>query len=86
MHYFLGMEVWQVDEELFVYQGKYSNDTLNKFHVERSKPMEIPLARNWRKEDATSGEVGGYYLQVVCGFTYVFGEHMTRHMFCSQPT
>ena len=25
--------------------------------MERNKPMETPLARNWRKEDATSGEV-----------------------------
>jgi len=57
MHYFLGMEVWQVDEELFVSQGKYANEILKKFHMERKKPMETPLAGNWRKEDATSGEV-----------------------------
>ena len=25
--------------------------------MERRKPMETPLAGNWRKEDATSGEV-----------------------------
>ena len=25
--------------------------------MERSKPMETPLPRNWRKEDATSGEL-----------------------------
>ena len=25
MHYFLGMEVWQKDGELFVSQGKYAN-------------------------------------------------------------
>ena len=25
--------------------------------MERNKPMEIPLPRNWRKEDATSSEV-----------------------------
>jgi len=25
--------------------------------MEKCKPMQTPLARNWRKEDATSGEV-----------------------------
>ena len=27
------------------------------FHKEGTKPMETPLVGNWRKEDATSGEV-----------------------------
>eukprot|EP00253_Pinus_taeda_P028722 PITA_28722 len=53
MHYLLGMEVWQGDEELFVSQGKYANERLKKFHMKRSEPMETPLAGNWRKEDAT---------------------------------
>eukprot|EP00253_Pinus_taeda_P005840 PITA_05840 len=57
MHYFLGMEVWQGDEEIFVSQGKYANKILKRFHLERNKPMETPLTGNWRKEDATSGEV-----------------------------
>ena len=57
IHYFLGMEVWQGDGELFVSQGKYANEILMKFHMESSIPMETPLIDNWRKEDATSGEV-----------------------------
>ena len=28
MHYFLGMEVWQKDGEVFVSQGKYANDII----------------------------------------------------------
>ena len=31
MHYFVGMEVWKGDEELFVSEGKYANETLKKF-------------------------------------------------------
>jgi len=27
------------------------------FRMDRTKPMETPLAVNWRKEDATLGEV-----------------------------
>jgi len=51
------MEVWQGDGELFVSRGKYANEILRRFHMDNSKPMEAPLASNWRKEDATSGEV-----------------------------
>ena len=57
MHYFLRLEVWEGDGEIFVSQGKYANEILKKFHMETSKPMETPLEWNWRKEDATSGEV-----------------------------
>eukprot|EP00253_Pinus_taeda_P021821 PITA_21821 len=56
MHYFLSMEVWQKDGEVFVSQGKYANEILRRFHMEKCKPMQTPLASNWRKEDATSGE------------------------------
>eukprot|EP00253_Pinus_taeda_P024925 PITA_24925 len=56
MHYFLGMEVWQKDDEVFVSQGKYANEILRHFHMEKCKPMQTPLAGNWRKEDATSAK------------------------------
>eukprot|EP00253_Pinus_taeda_P026628 PITA_26628 len=46
MHYFLGMEVWQNDGELFVSQGKYANEILKRFHMEKCKPMQTPLAVN----------------------------------------
>ena len=57
MHYILGMEAWKGEEELYVSEGKYANKILKKFHMERNKPMEIALARNLRKEDATTCEV-----------------------------
>eukprot|EP00253_Pinus_taeda_P032230 PITA_32230 len=46
MHYFLGMEVWQKDGEVFVSQGKYANEILRHFHMEKCKPMQTPLAGN----------------------------------------
>eukprot|EP00253_Pinus_taeda_P020277 PITA_20277 len=46
MHYFLGMELWQGDEESFISQGKYANEILKRFDMESSKPMETPLAVN----------------------------------------
>eukprot|EP00253_Pinus_taeda_P009394 PITA_09394 len=46
MHYFLGMEVWQGDGEIFISQGNYANEILRRFHMESSKPMEAPLDGN----------------------------------------
>eukprot|EP00253_Pinus_taeda_P030637 PITA_30637 len=56
MHYFPGLEVWRSNRELFVSQGKYANEILQRFRMESCKPMETPLETNWRKEYATSGE------------------------------
>eukprot|EP00253_Pinus_taeda_P036399 PITA_36399 len=43
MHYFMGMEVWQGDGELFLSQGKYANEILKRFRTESRKPMETHL-------------------------------------------
>eukprot|EP00253_Pinus_taeda_P024968 PITA_24968 len=56
MHYFLSMKVCQKDGEVFVSQGKYANEILRQFHMEKYKPMQTTLVGNWRKEDATSDE------------------------------
>ena len=34
LHYFLGLEIWQRDGEIFVSQGKYAREILGKFHME----------------------------------------------------
>eukprot|EP00253_Pinus_taeda_P003800 PITA_03800 len=65
MHYFLGIEVWQKYGEVFVSQGKYANEILKQFHMEKFKPMQTPLAGNWRKEDATSSEPSKLFWKVV---------------------
>ena len=57
LHYFLGLEIWQREGELFVSQGKYTREILEKFHMQGCKPIDTRLPRNWRKEDATSTEV-----------------------------
>ena len=41
--------------------------------------MDTPLLGNWRKEDATSGEVVNATLQEVSGFSNVSSEHETGH-------
>jgi hypothetical protein len=73
LHYFLGLEIWQRCGELFVSQGKYAREILCKFHMEGCKPMDTPLPGNWRKEDATSGEVvdATFYRQLVGSLMYL---------------
>ena len=73
LHYFFGLEIWQRDGDIFECQIKYSNKIFTKFHMEGNKPMETPLAGNWRKEDATSGEVVDtiIYKQLVGSLMYL---------------
>eukprot|EP00253_Pinus_taeda_P029322 PITA_29322 len=56
MHYFLGMEVWKGDGEWFMSQGKYANEILRRFCIERSKPMETPLAEGVRLQGFTDAD------------------------------
>jgi hypothetical protein len=73
LHYFLGLEIWQRDGEIFVSQGKYTREILGKFHMEGCKPMDTPLPGNWRKDNATFGEVvdATVYRQLVGSLMYL---------------
>ena len=57
LHYFLGLEIWQRNDGLFVSEGKYAWEILEKFNMQGCKPIDTPLPGGWRKEDATSTEV-----------------------------
>ena len=46
LYYFLGLEIWQRDSEIFVSQSKYAREILGKFHMEGCKPMDAPLPGN----------------------------------------
>jgi len=72
MHYFLGLEVWQGDGEMFMSQRKYSSEILQMFHMDNCKTMDTPLATNCRKEDASSRETVDptIYIQLVGSLMY----------------
>ena len=57
LHYFLRLEIWQRKGGMFVSQGKYAQEILEKFNMHGCKPIDTPLPGGWRKEDATSVEV-----------------------------
>eukprot|EP00253_Pinus_taeda_P004284 PITA_04284 len=53
MHYFLGMEVWQTDGDIFLGQGKYCIEILRRFGMEDCKEMSTPMITNFRKVDTS---------------------------------
>ena len=52
MHYFLVMEVWQEEGDIFLKQGKYVADILRRFQMEDCRPMSTPIITNWKNLSA----------------------------------
>jgi hypothetical protein len=46
MHYFLGLEVWQRPNEIFLSQGKYIVEILQRFRMMEYKSMATPMMIN----------------------------------------
>ena len=44
MIYFLGMEVYQGNNEIFICETKYAHDMLNKFDILDCNPSPTPIA------------------------------------------
>ena len=49
MHYFLGLENWQRNDEIFLSQGKYTMDIVRRFGMVDCKSTNIPMDSNLRK-------------------------------------
>jgi hypothetical protein len=43
MHYFLGLEVWQSPERIFLNQGKYTVEILKRFDMLECMSMNTPM-------------------------------------------
>jgi hypothetical protein len=48
-HYYLGLEVWQMRDEVFLGQGKYEIKILQKFGMMDCKSMDTPMTTDIRK-------------------------------------
>ena len=46
VHYFLGMEVWQSTNGIFLGQGKYAVEILKRFRMMDCKDITTPMASN----------------------------------------
>ena len=58
MHYFLGLDVWQKQGEIFLTQGKYAVDILQRFGMQDCKSMSVPMITNSTKlwDSATNSQ------------------------------
>jgi hypothetical protein len=73
MHYFLGLEVWQRTNEIFLSQGKYTMEILKKFVMTKWKSMPTPMVMDLKKmSDTDSGEVDPHlYRQLIGSLIYL---------------
>ena len=56
MHYFLGMEVWQNVDGIFLEQGKYAVEILKRFGMIDCKALTTPMASNLKLLSDPSSE------------------------------
>jgi hypothetical protein len=56
MHYFLGLEVWQRTDEIFLSQGKYIVEILRRFGMMDCKSMTTPMVTNLKKLSESSSD------------------------------
>ena len=73
MHYFLGLEVWQSLEGIFLNQGKYEVEILKRFDMLECKSMTTPMDTHFKLlADALSKLVDvTLYKQIIGSLMYM---------------
>jgi len=56
LHYFLGLEVWQGTQGIFLGQGKYTVEILQRFRMMDCKSMPTPMVTNLKLLSHTSSD------------------------------
>ena len=73
MHYFLGMEVWQNADGIYLGQGKYVVEILKRFRMMGCKVVTTPVASNPKPlSDASSESIHAMmYRQMIGSLMYL---------------
>lgn len=73
MKYFLGIQVKQAKGELFISQEKYIKDMLQKFQMDKSKPVTTPMALNekLKQDDGVEKADAKLYRRLVGSLIYL---------------
>ena len=73
MHYFLGLEVWQSPERIFLNQGKYAVEILKRFDMLECKSMNTPMETKLKLLVDTSSELidATLYRQIIGTLMYL---------------
>ena len=73
VHYFLGLEVWQSLEKIFLNQGKYVVEILNWFDMLECKAMNTPMKTKLKLMVDTSSKLIDVtmYKQIIGSLMYM---------------
>jgi hypothetical protein len=73
MHYFLGLEVWQSPERIFLNQGKYAVEILKRFDMLECKSMNTPMETKLRLLVDSSSELidATLYIEIIGSLMYL---------------
>lgn len=73
MTYFLGMEILQLGEEVWLHQTKYAKDLLKKFNMSACKVVATPLAsgNKFCKEDGSAAIDDSIYRSLIGSLLYL---------------
>jgi hypothetical protein len=73
MHYYLGLEVWQSPEKIFLNQGKYAVEILKRFDMLECKSMNTPMETKLKLLVDTSSELvdATLYSQIIGSVMYL---------------
>jgi hypothetical protein len=73
MHYFLGLEVWQSPERIFLNQGKYTVEILKRFDMLECKSMNTPMEAKLKLLVDTSSDFidATLYRQIIGSLMYL---------------
>ena len=55
LNYFLGLQIKQVKEDIFINQAKYIKDLIKKFGMEDVKPMRTPMSTSTKLDSDEGG-------------------------------
>ena len=78
MHYFLGLEVWQYQDKIFLHQGKYVVEILQKCGMIDCKAMNTPMTTSLKllNGDALEEDDATLYRQIVGSLMYLTNKRL----------
>jgi hypothetical protein len=73
MHYFLGLELWNIPERIFLKQGKYAVEILKRFDMLECNSMNTPMEAKLKLLVDTSSELidATLYRQIIRSLMYL---------------